>query len=73
MNLTAYGDDACTTVVLAVPDSPTATANRAGNASARRTFPFPGPGAGVLYLRWTVTDPGTLLVAQTACVKVALD
>lgn len=73
VNLTAYRDAACTEVVLAVPDSPTATANRAGNASARRTFPFPGPGAGVLYLRWTVTGPGQQLVAQTGCVRVGLD
>ena len=75
VNLTAYGDAVCSPLglVLAVPGSPTTTANRAGNASARRTFPFPGPPAGLLYLRWTVTDPGGDVVAQTDCVPVRLD
>ena len=73
VNLTAYGDKGCMAVVLAVPGSPTTTANSVGNASAGRTFPFPGPGAGLLYLRWTVTDPGGVVVAQTDCAPVGLD
>lgn len=74
VNLTAYLDVDCEDLVVAVDGSPTATANRAGNASARRTFPPPPPPFTLLYLRWTVTEVvGGKVVAQTGCVPVALD
>lgn len=72
VSLTAYADAACTTVALAVPGSPSGTANAAGVVSAQRTFPPMGLTPGTLYLRWVVTGPSGP-VAQTACVAVPVD
>lgn len=49
VQLTAYQGASCREIAFVVPGSLTTTANRAGNASARRTFatsPRPGPARG---------------------------
>ncbi len=76
MNLYAYSDPDCTSLVVPIPGTATMTANAAGNAHGATTF-LPAGVEGLprttYYLRWQVTDSTGAVVYQTACVAVALD
>jgi hypothetical protein len=76
MNLYAYSDSGCTTLVVAVPGTATMTANIAGNARGATTFPpaaVEGLPRTTYHLRWQVTDDNGTVLFQTDCVAVTLD